>query len=409
MVDARSRRASPAPKRELTIHLVRILFPGAGTAGRVGLVPRRPEQPRQVPAVLHRAGGLERRDDRHAALLRRPARRSTGWRWISRGARSPAASCSSPCRRRWPCRLSRHPGRAALTEPVRQAMRNFVPVLVSRGAVQLTALHRRLDRQLAARPARSPRWRTRSCSTRCRSACSASRSPRRSCPRCPATRPSADGFARAARAHRRGPAAAGLLRHPVRRRLRRARRRHRRRAAAARPVRGRRRALRLGRSSRDRRSACSRRRWRGCIRSAHYAVGDTKRPLRFALVRLVVVDGARLRLCAIVLPPRLGIDPRWGAAGLTASAGVAGWIEFALLRASLNRRIGRTGLAGVVHGAALDRRTRRRPRSRGASGCRCRRWIRSSAAPRCCRPSARRFLGGRAAAARSAPRACAGR
>ena len=31
-------------------------------------------------------------------------------------------------------------------------------------------------------------------------------------------------------------------------------------------------------------------------------------------------------------------------AGLTASAGVAGWVEFALLRRTLNRRIGRTGL-----------------------------------------------------------------
>ena len=41
----------------------------------------------------------------------------------------------------------------------------------------------------------------------------------------------------------------------------------------------------------------------------------------------------------------IGIDPKWGAAGLTASAGVAGWIEFALLRRTLNRRIGRTGLA----------------------------------------------------------------
>jgi len=30
---------------------------------------------------------------------------------------------------------------------------------------------------------------------------------------------------------------------------------------------------------------------------------------------------------------------------LTASAGVAGWIEFALLRRSMNRRIGRTGLS----------------------------------------------------------------
>ena len=36
--------------------------------------------------------------------------------------------------------------------------------------------------------------------------------------------------------------------------------------------------------------------------------------------------------------------PAWGAAGLTASAGIAGWVEFALLRRTLNRRIGTTGL-----------------------------------------------------------------
>lgn len=76
---------------------------------------------------------------------------------------------------------------------------------------------------------------------------------------------------------------------------------------------------------------------------AHYAVGDTKSPLRFAVVRLVV--GTTLGyLCAIVLPPRLGIPAQWGAVGLTASSGVVGWLEFVLLRANLNRRIGVTGL-----------------------------------------------------------------
>ena len=49
-------------------------------------------------------------------------------------------------------------------------------------------------------------------------------------------------------------------------------------------------------------------------------------------------------VCALVLPPRLGVAAIWGTAGLTASAGVAGWIEFAMLRASLNARIGATGL-----------------------------------------------------------------
>src|SRR5207342_1015905 len=78
--------------------------------------------------------------------------------------------------------------------------------------------------------------------------------------------------------------------------------------------------------------------------------------LRFALVRLAVVTVLGY-VCAIVLPPMLGVEARWGAAGLTASAGIAGWIEFLLLRRALNRRIGKTGLAaGLVArlwGAAL--------------------------------------------------------
>jgi putative peptidoglycan lipid II flippase len=49
-------------------------------------------------------------------------------------------------------------------------------------------------------------------------------------------------------------------------------------------------------------------------------------------------------LCALPLPPLLGLSPKWGVVGLTASAGLCGWLEFALLRNALNRRIGRTGL-----------------------------------------------------------------
>jgi putative peptidoglycan lipid II flippase len=49
-------------------------------------------------------------------------------------------------------------------------------------------------------------------------------------------------------------------------------------------------------------------------------------------------------LAALQLPGWLGISPRWGAAGLTASAGIAGWLEFHLLRRSLDRRIGATRL-----------------------------------------------------------------
>jgi Uncharacterized membrane protein, putative virulence factor len=78
--------------------------------------------------------------------------------------------------------------------------------------------------------------------------------------------------------------------------------------------------------------------------STYYALKDTRTPLRFALVR-VALTLALGYLAALVLPDLIGVDRRYGAAGLTASAGVAGWIEFALLRSRLNRRIGRTGLA----------------------------------------------------------------
>ena len=77
--------------------------------------------------------------------------------------------------------------------------------------------------------------------------------------------------------------------------------------------------------------------------STYYALHDTRTPLRFAMVRVVltVVLGY---LFAIPLPGLLGIDQRWGVAGLTASAGLAGWVEFILLRRTLSSRIGRTGV-----------------------------------------------------------------
>jgi putative peptidoglycan lipid II flippase len=83
--------------------------------------------------------------------------------------------------------------------------------------------------------------------------------------------------------------------------------------------------------------------------------------LRYAVVRVVLTTVAGY-VFAIPLPRWLGIAPSWGAAGLTASAGLAGWVEMFLLRRGLNRRIGRTGLpadfvaklwgSAVVGGAA---------------------------------------------------------
>ena len=81
--------------------------------------------------------------------------------------------------------------------------------------------------------------------------------------------------------------------------------------------------------------------------STYYALRDTRTPLRFAVVR-VALTAALGYVCAIPGPKWIGIDPRWGVAGLTASAGVAGWVEFTLLRRTLNRRIGTTGLPSAL-------------------------------------------------------------
>jgi putative peptidoglycan lipid II flippase len=77
--------------------------------------------------------------------------------------------------------------------------------------------------------------------------------------------------------------------------------------------------------------------------STFYALHDTRTPLRFAVVRVFLTTVLGY-LFALPLPDALGVPRQWGAVGLTASAGLAGWVEFALLRRGLNRRIGRTGL-----------------------------------------------------------------
>jgi putative peptidoglycan lipid II flippase len=79
--------------------------------------------------------------------------------------------------------------------------------------------------------------------------------------------------------------------------------------------------------------------------SAFYSLGDTRTPLRFAVLR-VVLTTALGYLAAFKLPALLGIAPRWGVAGLTASADIAAWVEYILLRRALRRRI------GSVHRAA---------------------------------------------------------
>jgi putative peptidoglycan lipid II flippase len=77
--------------------------------------------------------------------------------------------------------------------------------------------------------------------------------------------------------------------------------------------------------------------------STYYALRDTRTPLRFAILRVILTTILGY-LAALPLPHLLGVAQRWGVAGLTVSAGVSSWVEFVLLRRSLNARIGRTGL-----------------------------------------------------------------
>jgi putative peptidoglycan lipid II flippase len=90
--------------------------------------------------------------------------------------------------------------------------------------------------------------------------------------------------------------------------------------------------------------------------SAFYALRDTRTPMRFALVRVTtsITLGATL---AIFGPRFLGIDSKWGVAGITLAAGLAGWLEFALLRQALRKRLGAVDLPGrtraVLWGAAI--------------------------------------------------------
>jgi putative peptidoglycan lipid II flippase len=77
--------------------------------------------------------------------------------------------------------------------------------------------------------------------------------------------------------------------------------------------------------------------------SGFYALRDTRTPLRFAIVRVLLTTFLGY-LAALPLPRVLGIEQRWGVAGLTISAGVASWVEFTLLQRGIRQRVGGVGV-----------------------------------------------------------------
>jgi putative peptidoglycan lipid II flippase len=90
--------------------------------------------------------------------------------------------------------------------------------------------------------------------------------------------------------------------------------------------------------------------------SVYFALHDTRAPLRFATIR-VALSIMLGYLAAVHLPRLLEVSPRWGAAGITAAAGISAWVEFALLERGLVSRLGpepnRTGYSLRLWGAAL--------------------------------------------------------
>ena len=79
--------------------------------------------------------------------------------------------------------------------------------------------------------------------------------------------------------------------------------------------------------------------------STFYALRDTRTPLKYAAIRVALTAGLGVA-AGLWVPRAFHLDSRLGAVGLTASAGVAGWIEYALLRRGVSARVGRAALPG---------------------------------------------------------------
>lgn len=89
--------------------------------------------------------------------------------------------------------------------------------------------------------------------------------------------------------------------------------------------------------------------------STFYAIQDTRTPMRFAILRVLVGIALGFAL-AVYLPRAYGIEADWGAPGLALAGSLAGWLEFLLLRRALSRVVGRAvsnpGLLARLWGAA---------------------------------------------------------
>ena len=83
--------------------------------------------------------------------------------------------------------------------------------------------------------------------------------------------------------------------------------------------------------------------WGRLYASTFYAMQDTRTPLRFAVVR-VLLSILLGYLLAVPLPGAVGLEQRWGVVGLAIASSIGAWTEFLLLRRRMDGRIGRTVL-----------------------------------------------------------------
>ena len=353
-------RASRARSARPPSRLVRILFPGAGllvlSAWCLGVLnSHRRFFLSYVAPVVWNLAIIAR-----AARVRRRRSDSTSSRRSPPGDRWSAACCSSPCSCR-PCSgCSADFGRGrSLGEPVRAVIRNFVPVFVGRGVVQISAY---VDTLLAsllptgavaggllragALHAAGEPLRHVGLGRRAAGDVERDRDRRR-----------ARGVS--ARQAGGGAPADRVLRRAVGAGIHRAGRRGDRRALPVGGVHPRDDAVRLGHS----------RGGLGGAAALHARAGSTPRrstrcttPGRRSASRSSGCRSASRSATGsrCTCPRRSGIDSRWGAAGITLASGLAAGVEYLLLRRALGARIGPTrsdwGLLARLWAAATARR-----------------------------------------------------
>jgi putative peptidoglycan lipid II flippase len=73
--------------------------------------------------------------------------------------------------------------------------------------------------------------------------------------------------------------------------------------------------------------------------STFYALKDTRTPLRYSLIR-VALSVALGVFCSLRLPSLLGLEPMWGLLGLSAASACGATLEYQLLKRGLQRRLG---------------------------------------------------------------------